>query len=302
MSNLKRLVEINEKLSAAAKDKTPEELVFTHKGVLYPSMLCSPETFQALDAFQLRADDLLLVSYPKCGTNWTVQILHDMIYTVHGKEPPPLMAMLEFGSPDKFESLNQIPPRRVLTTHLHRDKIPRSMEVNKVKTLVVFRNPKDTAVSLFHFYNSLALLPNYSSWDEFFEYFMTGKVIYSSWFEYAIAWNEHIDDENVMVLMFEEMKVDLEAAVKKISVFFGVHLTEEQILLITERGGFKAMKERSSETHGSVGSTIFRKGDVGDWKNYFSEAQSREMDAKFEECLGGTKLGEMMNYKTHCKS
>ncbi|XP_078511821.1 sulfotransferase 6B1-like [Lissotriton helveticus] len=296
MANLKSLVETNEKLLASSKDKAHEELLFTYKGVVYPSMLCSPETFQALDAFQLRADDLLLVSYLKCGNNWTVQILHDMIYSVHGKEPPPLMAMLEFGSPDKFESLDQIPPRRVLTTHLHRDNIPRSMEVNKVKTLVVFRNPKDAAVSLFHFYNSLPLLPNYSSWNEFFEHFMTGKVGHSSYFEHAIAWNEHIDDENVMVLMFEEMKADLERAVKKIADFFGVHLTEEQILLITKRGIFKAMKERSSETHGSVGNSYFRKGDVGDWKSYFSEAQSREMDAKFEECLGGTKLGERMNY------
>ncbi|KAJ1121783.1 hypothetical protein NDU88_000302 [Pleurodeles waltl] len=251
---------MNEKLTAAAKNKAPEELLFTYNGVLYPSMLCSPETFQALDTFQLRADDLLMVSYPKCGTNWTIHILHDMMYNIHGQEPPPVLSMLEFGTPDKFESLNMIPSPRVLITHLHRDNIPKSVEKNKVKTLVVFRNPKDTAVSLFHFYNSLPLLPNYSSWDEFFEHFMSGKVCWSSYFEHAIAWNDHIDDGNVMILMFEEMKADLAAAVKKIAVFFGINLTEEQIQLITDRGSFKAMKERSSETHGSMGSNIFRKG------------------------------------------
>ncbi|XP_078507362.1 sulfotransferase 6B1-like isoform X2 [Lissotriton helveticus] len=268
----KRFELINEKLSASANDRAPEELLFTHKRVLYPSSLCSPETFQALDAFQLRADDLLLVAYPKCGTNWTLQILHDMMYSIHGKEPPTFAPILEFGSPDKFE------------------------------TLVVYRNPKDTAVSLFHFYNTMSVLPSYSSWDECFKNFMTGKVIYGSWFEHAVAWNEHIDDENVMVIMFEDMKADLAVAVQKIADFFEINLTKEQIQLITERGHFKAMKERSKETHGILGSHVFRKGDVGDWKNYFSEAQSREMDAKFEECLGGTKLGEIMNYKIHCKS
>ncbi|XP_078511819.1 sulfotransferase 6B1-like [Lissotriton helveticus] len=298
----KKFDEINEKLLAAAKEKTPEELLFTHKGVLYPSTLCSPETFQALEAFQLRADDLLMVAYPKCGTNWTLHILHDMMYNIHGKEPLTFTHILEFGSPDKFEIMNQIPSRRVLTTHLHRDNIPRSMEVSKVKTLVVFRNPKDTAVSLFHFLNSLYGAPTYNSWDECFEHFISGKVTYGSWFEHAVAWNEHIDDDNVMVLMFEDMKADLAAAVQKIADFFEINLTKEQIQLITERGHFKAMKERSKETHGILGSHVFRKGDVGDWKNYFSEAQSREMDAKFEVCLGGTKLGEMMNYKTHCKS
>ncbi|XP_078507360.1 sulfotransferase 6B1-like [Lissotriton helveticus] len=298
----KRFELINEKLSSSANDRAPEELLFTHKGVLYPSSLCSPETFQALDAFQLRADDLLLVAYPKCGTNWTLQILHDMMYSIHGKEPPTFVPVLEFGSPDKFEIINQIPPRRVLVTHLYPDNIPKSMELSKVKTLVVFRNPKDTAVSLFHFYNTMSVLPSYISWDECFKNFMTGKVIYGSWFEHAVAWNEHIDDENVMVIMFEDMKADLAAAVQKVADFFEINLTEEQIQLITERGHFKAMKERSKETHGILGSHVFRKGDVGDWKNYFSEAQSREMDSKYEECLGGTKLGEIMNYRVHCKS
>ncbi|XP_078511818.1 sulfotransferase 6B1-like [Lissotriton helveticus] len=298
----KRFEEINEMLSAAGKDKTPGELLFTHKGLLYPSSMCSPETFQALEAFQLRADDLLLTAYPKCGTNWTIQILHDMMYSIHGKEPPTFVPVLEFGSPDKFEIINQIPPRRVLSTHVYRKHIPKSVEVNKVKTLVVFRNPKDAAVSLFHFCNGMSVFPSYSSWDECFENFMTGKVVWGSWFEYAVAWNEHIDDENVMVLMFEDMKADLAAAVKKIDNFFEINLTEEQMQLITERGHFKAMKGKSPETHGILGSHVFRKGDVGDWKNYFSEAQSREMDAKFEECLGGTKLGEIMNYKIHCKS
>ncbi|KAJ1121785.1 hypothetical protein NDU88_000304 [Pleurodeles waltl] len=297
-----RFVEINEQLSAAAKGEAPEELLFTYKGVLYPSMLCSPETFQALDTFQLRADDLLTVCYPKCGTNWTIQILHDMMYTIHGQEPPTFVPVLEFGKPDKFETLNKITSPRVLTTHLHRDNFPKSMEEKQVKTLVVFRNPKDTAVSMFHFCNGMSVLPSYSSWDECFQNFMSGKGMFASWFEHAIAWKEHVEDENVLVLMFEDMKADLAAAVKKIADFFGINLTEEQIQFITKRGDFKAMKERSPESHGNLGSHIFRKGDVGDWKNYFSEAQSQEMDAKFEECLGGTKLGELMNYRVHCKS
>ncbi|KAJ1101706.1 hypothetical protein NDU88_006771 [Pleurodeles waltl] len=265
-------------------------------------MLCSPETFQALDTFQHRTDDLFAVCYPKCGMNWTIHILQDLIYSVHGKELPTYMPILEFGKPDTFETFNKMPSPRVLTTHLRRDFIPKSVEANKVKTLVVFRNPKDTAVSMFHFYNGLSILPNYSSWDEWFTQFLSGKVMWGSWFEYATSWKERAEDENVLFIMFEDMKADLAAAVKKIADFFGLNLTEEQIRLITERGHFKAMKEKSPESHGDLGTHVFRKGDVGDWKNYFTEAQSQAMDAKFEECLGGTKLGELMNYRVHCKS
>ncbi|KAJ1204777.1 hypothetical protein NDU88_000215 [Pleurodeles waltl] len=196
--------------------------------------------------------------------------------------------------------LTHVQSPRVLLTHLHNDNLPKGVFVKKLKTLVVFRNPKDAAVSLFHFHNNNPVLPNYDSWDEFFECFISGKVVYGSYFDHAIAWNKHIDDENVMIVMFEDMKQDLVAATTQIADFFGIRLTKEQIQFIADKCSFKSMKEKSNETHGKMGSIIFRKGDVGDWKNHFSEAQSQEMDAKFEECLAGTKLGEKMSYNVYC--
>lgn len=41
--------------------------------------------------------------------------------------------------------------------------------------LVIFRNPKDTAVSFFHFHNDVPDIPSYGSWDEFFRQFMKGQ-------------------------------------------------------------------------------------------------------------------------------
>ncbi|OCT55210.1 hypothetical protein XELAEV_18003832mg [Xenopus laevis] len=44
-----------------------------------------------------------------------------------------------------------------------------------LQILVVFRNPKDTALSYYHFYKNNPVFPTYSSWDTFFEDFMTGN-------------------------------------------------------------------------------------------------------------------------------
>lgn len=41
--------------------------------------------------------------------------------------------------------------------------------------LVVFRNPKDTLVSYYHFYNNNPVLPSGQSWDVFFSNFMKGE-------------------------------------------------------------------------------------------------------------------------------
>ncbi|XP_029452832.1 sulfotransferase 6B1-like [Rhinatrema bivittatum] len=225
-----------------------------------------------------------------------------MVYTLANKSPPPDIPMIEFGTPDKLERLKQQPSPRLLVTHLHYDNIPKSVFKNKVKKLVIFRNPKDTAVSLFHFYNNSPMFPTYSSWDEFFQHFINGKVCWGSYFESLLAWSKHLDDADVMIITYEDLKENLVAGVKQIAEFFGFLLTPDQIQEIANRGSFQNMKAKSRETHGQFGQVLFRKGDIGDWKNLFSPAQNQEMDAKFKEYLGGTKLGAKLKYETYCKA
>lgn len=61
------LVKQMNKMFDENKDNKNEELFFTFKGVLYPNRLCSAETFEALETFEARKDDMLVIAYPKCG-------------------------------------------------------------------------------------------------------------------------------------------------------------------------------------------------------------------------------------------
>ncbi|XP_040285444.1 sulfotransferase 6B1-like [Bufo bufo] len=283
-----------------AKTKTPEELQVAYKGILYPSLLCSEATFQALESLEAREDDVLIVTYPKCGTNWSIKILHQMLFELHNKEPTLDQAMLEFGKPEKYEYLTQQPSPRVLASHLTYENIPKSFIEKKTKILIILRNPKDTVVSYYHFSNNNPVLPTFSSWDLFFKAFLSGDVIYGSYFDYTLGWEKHIDDGNILVLTFEDMKADLPAELRKICDFYGLNLTDEQIQKVEEKSTFKSMKENSGDTHGKLGDVFFRKGEVGDWKSLFTEEQSKELDAKFEKYLAGTKLGEKINYPKYC--
>ncbi|XP_026505404.1 sulfotransferase 6B1-like [Terrapene carolina triunguis] len=286
------------------KGKESEELLFSYKGVLYPIGLCSAETFQALDSIEFRQDDVFLAAYPKCGTNWTQHILNDLINALPNNKEVSLLErihVLEFEASEKFQKIKNAPSPRLFSTHLHYDDIPKAVFENKVKVLVVFRNPKDVAVSYYHFYNKNPGLPNVSSWDEFFQKFMSGEVTWSSYFDHALSWNNHMDEENIMIITYEEMKENLPEGVKQIAEFLGFSLPEEKIQSIAENATFESMSNKSQETHGLLAPMLFRKGDVGDWKNLFTEAQSREMDAKFKECLAGTKLGAKLKYDKYCK-
>ncbi|XP_063773963.1 sulfotransferase 6B1-like [Pseudophryne corroboree] len=287
------------RVAEEASKKTPEELKFNYKGILYPTLLCSEATFQALEPFEAREDDVLIVTYPKCGTNWSIQILHEMLFGLHNKEPTLDQAMIEFGKPEKFEYVKQQSSPRVFSSHLSYNNIPK-LFLEKAKILLILRNPKDAAVSYYHFTNNTPVLPTYSSWDLFFKDFITGNIIYGSYFDHALGWEKHMDDRNVLVLTFEDMKMDLAAELRKISDFCSLSLTDEQIEKVQNKSTFKSMKEKSSDTHGKLGNTLFRKGEIGDWKSLFTVEQSKEVDAKFDVTLAGTKLGEKIDYRKYC--
>ncbi|XP_027744946.1 sulfotransferase 6B1-like [Empidonax traillii] len=62
----KKFNDLVEKAEAAACTMRRDELLFSYNGILYPTTLCSPETFRALESFEARSDDIMLAAYPKC--------------------------------------------------------------------------------------------------------------------------------------------------------------------------------------------------------------------------------------------
>uniref|UniRef100_UPI003D9C9791 sulfotransferase 6B1 n=1 Tax=Danio rerio TaxID=7955 RepID=UPI003D9C9791 len=294
--------QMKSRMETAAKMKDEDKL-YRRDGILYSTVLSPPETLDKLKDLQARKDDLILVAYPKCGFNWMVAVLRKIINASTGKDekPPERPPLVEFLPPNVQEEMAQMPSPRLLGTHLHPNNMPATFFTKKPKILVVFRNPKDTVVSYYHFMNKNPVLPNAESWDKFFSDFMTGDVSWGSYFDHALAWEKRIDDPNVMIVMYEDLKQNLPEGVKKISEFFSLPLTDEQVSSIAGQSTFSAMVENSQKSHGNFGSIFFRKGEVGDWKNHFSEAQSKQMDELYHSKLAGTKLAARMNYDLYCQ-
>ncbi|KAM6207385.1 LOW QUALITY PROTEIN: sulfotransferase 6B1 [Sarcoramphus papa] len=303
--------EINKAL-AKSEGLTLKDLLF-YQGTLYHVTVYSAETFQAPENLEARKDDRVLVSYPKCSVNWLIQILSDLIFITMQSKPVGIeLPFIECGDPDKYQRMKQIPSPRILATNLNYDRLPKSI-FKKAKILVLFRNTKDTAVSFFPFHDNVPSVPSYSSWGEFSE-FMNGKeghtdaffrfftIRWGSYFDHAVTWNKHIEDENTVIIIYEDLKENLTASVKQIAEFFGFSPTAEQIQSLADRATFQAVKDKAEETHGAVGSILFHKGVVGEWKNLFTEAQNQEVDAKFKVYLEGTKLGVKLKYDVYCKA
>ncbi|NXC31412.1 ST6B1 Sulfotransferase, partial [Campylorhamphus procurvoides] len=144
-----------------------------------------------------------------------------------------------------LKRLKKLPSRRIIVTHLRPDLLPPSIFQSKAKILVLVRNPKDTAVSYYHFCNKLPALPSFASWDEYFADFMNGKLAWGSYFDYLLAWDKYIDNERIMTISYEELKEDPIQGMKEIAALFGFSLCEEDFSRIAEKTSFNAMKEKS---------------------------------------------------------
>ena len=79
------------------------------------------------------------------------------------------------------------------------------------------------------------------------------------------------------------MKKDHEGVVHKVAKFLGKELSDAVVQKIVELTGFEQMKSNplvngeelaKAGLHNCSKSNLMRKGQVGDWKNYFTEDQA----------------------------
>ena len=85
------------------------------------------------------------------------------------------------------------------------------------------------------------------------------------------------------------MKQNLHEQVQQIIKFIDIELSEEQIQRVIDHCSFNSMKANKM-TNRDIGwlfdqnvSKFMRKGEVGDWKNYFTLAQSELFDTLYEK-------------------
>ncbi|XP_063964758.1 sulfotransferase 1C2-like [Lytechinus pictus] len=288
------------------------ESCFEYQGVIL-SYITPKRAIDAVRNSKVRPDDLYIVTYPKSGTTWAEQLCvlvkgDGEKSTLEGTHIMKLVPFIEIcldhrnpeTSPLKMDEVEKMPSPRLLRTHCLPKFLPYDVSTDdpKAKVLYVARNPKDAAVSYYHFCNYVPPLPSYPSWDVFFEEFLAGRVPQGSWFENVLPWWRKRNHPNVLFLKYEDMKKDLPKAVKQIAEFMGKSFTDDVIQKIADASTFKAMKESSSSNpdiliKGRIdegNKSFMRKGIVGDWKNYFSDDQNKRFDELYNKEMTGSGL------------
>ena len=163
--------------------------------------------FNRVRNFKVRSDDVWIVSYPKCGTTMTQeimwQIMHDVDTSVNGlKGGMTRVPFLEFcdirpdlNPRDNYAFVDQMESPRLIKSHLPFELLPLEL-LDKAKVVYVARHPIDCAVSMFHHHQIKATRGNefVASFDDFVrDMFMPGRETFGSYFHHIKVRNYCID-------------------------------------------------------------------------------------------------------------
>ncbi|XP_066521599.1 sulfotransferase 2B1-like [Hoplias malabaricus] len=274
---------------------TEADLYVEYKGVYLPKSVHPPESLKHYEDFIFRPDDVLIVTFPKSGTTWMQEITPLVLSEgdLSSVQSLPNWDRVPWLEEHRAILLNleQRPSPRVFATHYHRYMMNESYFKVKPKVLYVMRNPKDVFTSSFHYFGMASYLVKPGTPDEFLEKFLNGKTMFGSWFDHVKGWLKAKDEDHILYIAYEEMIQDLKGSVSRIAQFLGKSLSEEVVEKIADSCVFQNMKQNKMSNYSLVPeefmdqkkSAFLRKGIAGDWKNFFTEAQTERFNAFYED-------------------
>ncbi|XP_004962267.1 cytosolic sulfotransferase 18 [Setaria italica] len=282
---------------------------------LSPKLLESIELVQ--EQFVPRADDIILATFPKCGTTWLKALTfaitnrsrhalaHDHpLLTRHPQDAVPFLEL-----PDRqihpVADLEAIPSPRLLATHIPFSLLPASVTAAGSRVVYMCREPKDVFVSKWHFENRVSE-KLFVDLGLAFHLFCEGvSVLGPVWNHYLEYWNESkARPDKVLFLKYEEMMADPVKEVKRLAEFIGAPFTDaeersgvvDEVVRLCSFEHLTSLEVNSTGVADRIGgfpmenSTYFRRGKVGDWPNHLSAEMAQQLDSVVQEKLKGTGL------------
>ncbi|HEY7334578.1 MAG TPA: sulfotransferase domain-containing protein [Bryobacteraceae bacterium] len=256
--------------------------------------------------------DVFIAVFPKSGTNWTMQIAHQLLNNgrgefghIHELVPWPdtrdMGPMSRYAVPLEDESAWRASPagKRVIKTHFAWEDLPYSPDA---RYIIVVRDPKDVFVSSYHFFGNIIPIRSLDLWIKLF---CSDAMFWGNWAHSTAGYWAQRHRPNVLVLSFKSMKRDLPGNVRKIADFLNVNADEAVLQRVIERSSFEYMKsvEEKFEMWHMIPwrsrSPMLRKGSQGGGgAELLSPEQRQQMDAYF---MGELKrLGSDFPYEEFC--
>jgi aryl sulfotransferase len=269
--------------------------------------------------YQPRPGDIIIATYPKCGTTWTQQIVSLLVFQT--PEPKPVMQISAWIDRRFGESIEAVlaqieaqEHRRFLKSHLPLDGLP---FYDEVKYIHVARDGRDACMSLHNHGTGFSAqvledfdkigfedetighrfprLPDHPA--EFFHQWITQAAEpfgqpSLSFFHFQATWWEIRHRPNVLFVHFNDLKADLSGEMRRLADFLGIVVPEDMWPELVAAADFDAMRRDGDTLMAAVASLFqggrqrfFFKGTNERWRGIFRDEDLALYDATVQAML-----------------
>jgi len=214
--------------------------------------------------------DVIVTGFPKSGTTWCQQILHQL--RSGGTDDSAIYAVTKY-IPYYFEALPDFDPDhpvqkwkpRVFKNHDMYDWAPKC---DGLKFIVCVRDEPDALWSLSQYVVGFLGCRGSLSSNELVR-FMKASALQAmgNWKQFLLSWYPHRNDADVLFVHFEDLKENLPACVEKIGKFVGIEVSPALRDAVVKRSSFEYMsanKEKFQEDDGVL--KVMKSAIQDDWQ------------------------------------
>ncbi len=183
-------------------------------------------------------DDTFLVSYPKSGNTWVRFLLANLIHPDETVSFANINRLLPAPGVITKRFLKSVPRPRILKSH-------EPFDARFRKVIYLVRDPRDVAVSEYHFDLKKRYIAADLTLDQFIKPFLAGETSsYGSWWEHVASWvGARQGNPNFLLTRYEDLLADPIVETAKIAEFLGVKADAERLTSAVARSSADRMRK-----------------------------------------------------------
>ncbi len=230
-------------------------------------------------------DDTFVVSYPRSGNTWTRFLIANLI----GR---PTLENITGIIPEIYlysnQQLMRFPRPRILKSHEPFD--PRYKRV-----IYIVRDPRDVAVSLYHYSRKRRDIPDGFPMDEFVLGYLRGEYFdfCGTWQQHVASWRYTQPDRQMLWLRYEDMLDQPGTALTRIAEFMGIEVTPEKVASAIAASSHERMRKMEQDQGQQWRMTkdtrldipFIRKAARDTWKTELSKASQERIESAWADSM-----------------
>lgn len=263
--------------------------------------MITPQGIGRALAFRPQPTDIFIAPYPKSGTTWLQQIVHglrtggDMAFEEITAVIPWLELAHDMGL--DVDGPQQAVPR-AFKSHLSWNVIPKG-----ARYIVAVRDPGDVLVSQFHFWSGWFYEAGTVSMSDIAHGLFLNARAPFNYYSHLQSWWPQRQQPHTLMLCYESMLADPEAAVRRIADFIGLPLDAAVLRRVLDQSSVEFMRAhaRQFDDHllrdardaacglppGTIGGSKVRAGRAGANETELTDAIRAELEAAWQREIAG---------------